>query len=83
MLTAKEAHEKSMEVININIATEIDDILKRIKWASDDGEFYIERRAMHPSTIKKLKKLGYKVKCSHGFYNISWRRPKEVSKWKR
>ncbi len=78
MLDAYTAYENAMEILNMNMKTEIDYVLDEIKTASDEGEFDIMWFSPYPKTIKKLKQLGYKVKCSHGFYEISWRKPKEV-----
>lgn len=78
MLDAYTAYENAMEIINMNMEREIDDVLDEIKTASEEGELSIMWFNPFSKTIKKLKQLGYKVKCSHGFYEISWRKPKEV-----
>lgn len=83
MFDAQTAYENAMKAINVNMETEIDDVLDEIKTSSEEGELSIIMwLSPYPKTIKKLKQLGYKVKCSHGFYEISWDKPKEVSKWK-
>ncbi|BFK11814.1 hypothetical protein F140042L4_19720 [Coprococcus phoceensis] len=55
MLDAYTAYENAMEVINMNMETEIDDVLDEIKTASEEGELSIMWFSPYPKTIKKLK----------------------------
>lgn len=77
MLDAYTAYENAMEILNMNMKTEIDYVLDEIKTASDEGEFDIMWFSPYPKTIKKLKQLGYKVKM------FSWILRNFVEKTKR
>ena len=77
MLDAYTAYENAMEILNMNMKTEIDYVLDEIKTASDEGEFDSMWFSPYPKTIKKLKQLGYKVKM------FSWILRNFVEKTKR
>lgn len=77
MLDAYTAYENAMEILNMNMKTEIDYVLDEIKTASDEGEFDIMWFSPYPKTIKKLKQLGVQSKM------FSWILRNFVEKTKR
>ena len=78
LLSASEAHKKTIDNIKNCHTKELAEIDKRIREAIGDGKFSINRNGcLQRETRQRLRELGYEVivdsQYNESFWKISWR----------